>query len=206
VRDLLVATTNRGKLAEFGEMLGHERYEVRAASEVLVPMPAVIEDGRTFAENARKKAWAIAREAMCLTLADDSGLEVDALGGAPGVYSARFAGEGATDDANRAELVRRLRALGVASPLFAARFRCALCVVDPLAEPDANVVEAEGTCEGTIVLEERGSGGFGYDALFVPDGFEATFAELPSHHKHALSHRGRALAVLRVRLTELAGG
>lgn len=202
MRDLLVATTNKGKLAEFAELLGGGTFRVRSAAEVLVPMPTVIEDGHTFAANALKKARTIARESMCLTLADDSGLAVDALGGAPGVYSARFAGEGATDAANRAELVRRLRALGGEGTRFPARFRCALCVVDPLAPAGADVIEADGTCEGTILLEERGSGGFGYDALFVPEGFDRTFAELPSAEKHALSHRGRALATLGPRLAE----
>jgi XTP/dITP diphosphohydrolase len=205
VRDLLVATTNKGKLAEFAELLGGGSLRVRAAAEVLSPMPGVVEDGLTFAENALKKARTIARESMCLTLADDSGLEVDALGGAPGVYSARFAGEGATDAGNRAELVRRLRAFGGEAQRFPARFRCALCVVDPLAPEGEGVVVAEGTCEGAIVLEERGEGGFGYDALFVPEGQERTFAELPSAEKHARSHRGRALEALRPRLAELVG-
>jgi XTP/dITP diphosphohydrolase len=203
VRDLLVATTNRGKLGEFAEILGGEGLRVRSAADVLSPVPGVVEDGVTFAENALKKARTIAREAMCLTLADDSGLEVDALGGAPGVYSARFAGEGAKDADNRAELVRRLRALG-SGERFPARFRCALCVVDPLAAAGEDVFTAEGTCEGVIVLEERGDGGFGYDALFVPEGSNRTFAELPSVDKHAMSHRGRAIEALRARLAELA--
>jgi XTP/dITP diphosphohydrolase len=205
MRDLLVATTNKGKLAEFAEILGNgSGFRVRSAAEVLVPVPTVIEDGATFAANALKKARTIAREAMCLTLGDDSGLEVDALGGAPGVYSARFAGEGVTDAANRAELVRRLRALGGSETRFPARFRCALSVVDPLAPEGAGVIEAEGACEGSIVLDERGAGGFGYDALFVPEGFDRTFAELASSEKHALSHRARALAALGPKLAERA--
>lgn len=203
MRDLLVATTNKGKLGEFAELLGGGGLRVRSAAAVLSPVPCVVEDGLTFADNAEKKARAIAREAMCLTLADDSGLEVDALGGAPGVYSARFAGEGAKDADNRAELVRRLRALG-SDERFPARFRCALCVIDPLATGGDTAITAEGTCEGVIVLDERGEGGFGYDALFVPEGSDRTFAELPSADKHAMSHRGRAIEALRVRLMELA--
>jgi XTP/dITP diphosphohydrolase len=195
MRDLLVATTNKGKLREFAEIISGDRFRVRSAADVLSPVPFVVEDGVTFAENARKKASAIARESMCLTLADDSGLEVDALGGAPGVYSARFSGEGATDASNRAELVRRLRSLG-SEGRFAARFRCALCLVDPFASGPNGLVEVDGTCEGVVVLEERGTEGFGYDALFIPEGYDKTFAELPGTVKHSLSHRGRALAVL----------
>jgi XTP/dITP diphosphohydrolase len=206
MRDLLVATSNKGKLAEFAELLGDSGFRVRSASEVLTPVPNVVEDGLTFAENAYKKAFAIARESMCLTLADDSGLEVDALAGAPGVYSARFAGEGASDAANRAELLRRLRSGRHGREPFSARFRCALCVIDPLAAGEARVLTADGTCEGTLVLEERGASGFGYDALFVPAGFTQTFGELPSHEKHRLSHRGRAIEALRPRLAELGAG
>jgi XTP/dITP diphosphohydrolase len=200
VRDLLIATTNKGKLAEFAELFGRDRFRVRAAAEVLVPMPAVIEDGTTFAENARKKAQAIARESMCLTLADDSGLEVDALGGAPGVYSARFAGEGATDAQNREHLVARLLALETNAVRFPARFRCALCLVDPLAAGGSTLVEVDGACEGSVILEERGTSGFGYDVLFMPEGYNKTFGELPSEVKHTMSHRGRALAALLERL------
>jgi len=195
MRDLLVATTNKGKLREFAEIIAADRFRVRSAADVLSPVPVIVEDGVTFAENARKKANAIARESMCLTLADDSGLEVDALGGAPGVYSARFSGEGATDASNRAELVRRLRSLG-GEGRFSARFRCALCLVDPFASGAGGLIEVDGTCEGVVLLEERGTEGFGYDALFIPEGYDKTFAELPSTVKHALSHRGRALAVL----------
>lgn len=198
MRDLLIATTNKGKLAEFTDLFGRDRFRVRAAAEVLVPMPVVTEDGVTFAENARKKAVSIARESFCLTLADDSGLEVDALAGAPGVYSARFFGEGATDAQNRAHLVARLLALETDAVRFPARFRCALSLVDPLA--DGAAIEVEGTCEGSVILEERGTSGFGYDVLFMPEGYNKTFGELPREVKHATSHRGRAMAALLTRL------
>jgi XTP/dITP diphosphohydrolase len=198
VRDLLIATANKGKLAEFTELFGRGRFRVRAAAEVLAPMPVVVEDGVNFAENARKKAQCIARESLCLTLADDSGLEVDALGGAPGVYSARFAGEGATDAQNRAQLVARLLSLQTDAVRFPARFRCALALIDPLS--DGAVIEVDGTCEGSVILEERGASGFGYDVLFMPEGYMKTFGELPSETKHTLSHRGRAMAVLLARL------
>jgi non-canonical purine NTP pyrophosphatase (RdgB/HAM1 family) len=196
MRDLLIATTNKGKLAEFTELFGHDRFRVRAAAEVLVPMPVVIEDGTTFAENARKKAHSIARESLCLTLADDSGLEVDALSGAPGVYSARFAGEGATDAQNREHLVARLLALQTEAVRFPARFRCALCLIDPLAEGGATMLEVDGVCEGSVILEERGTSGFGYDVLFMPEGYNKTFGELPSDVKHTMSHRGHAMTAL----------
>ncbi len=205
MRDLLIATTNKGKLREFAELLPRDGYRVRAGSEVLSPMPVIVEDGVTFADNARKKAQAIARESMCLTLADDSGLEVDALGGAPGVYSARFAGEGASDAANRTELISRLRSLGTEQLRFSARFRCALCLFDPLASDDGRIMEVDGVCEGSVVLDERGSGGFGYDALFVPHGHDKTFGELSSEVKHALSHRGRALSLIVASLAARAG-
>ena len=204
MRDLLVATTNKHKLREFAEIISRDRYRVRSASDVLAPVPVVVEDGVTFAENAHKKAAAIARESMCLTIADDSGLEVDALRGAPGVYSARFSGEGATDASNRAELVRRLRSLG-GERRFLARFRCALCLVDPFASGPGGLIEVDGTCEGVVVLEERGTEGFGYDALFIPEGYDKTFAELPAAVKHTLSHRGRALAALLARLSSTPG-
>ena len=196
MRDLLVATTNAGKLGELSALLPTGHFRVRAARDVLDPLPTVVEDGTSFAENARKKAEAIARESLCLTLADDSGLEVDALGGAPGVHSARFSGADATDAENRAELIARLRALGVAGQPFSARFRCALCLLDPLARVDGRLIEVEGVCPGTVILEPRGNAGFGYDALFVPAGSRQTFAEVSPAEKHARSHRGTAIAAL----------
>ena len=114
------------------------------------------------------------------------------------MYSARFAGEGATDAQNRAHLVARLLALQTDALRFPARFRCALSLIDPLV--DGAAIEVDGTCEGSVSLEERGTSGFGYDVLFMPEGFDVTFGELPSGTKHTLSHRGRAMAVLLARL------
>jgi XTP/dITP diphosphohydrolase len=157
-----------------------------------------VERGATFAEIATAKAAAIARATMALTLADDSGLEVDALEGRPGVRSARFAHERATDAENNAALLAALEALGepTSEGRFRARFRCVLALVDPFTaggEPQL----VEGSCEGTLTRTPRGSGGFGYDPLFVVDGTGKTMAELTPTEKNVLSHRSRALAALR---------
>jgi XTP/dITP diphosphohydrolase len=164
----------------------------------------VEEDGRTFTENARRKAdgWAAAlasgfRSAPTddgWVLADDSGLEVEALGGAPGIHSARYAGIDATDADNRRKLVTELRALGLdQSP---ARFVCALCLRSPAGE----VTAVEGVCDGRIILQERGESGFGYDPLFIPAGYDQTFGELGAEVKDRLSHRGVAVRELCARL------
>jgi XTP/dITP diphosphohydrolase len=199
---LVVATSNRGKLGELKTLLADLPLEVRAASEVLPEPPRVVEDGATFAENAIKKAVAVSLATMSLTLADDSGLEVDALDGRPGVRSARFAHDRATDAENNAAL---LAALGAFDPGesrlphdkgLRARFRCVLALVDPFSsggEPQTAI----GVCEGTITRTPRGSGGFGYDPLFVVDGSDRTMAELGDDEKNRISHRARALAALR---------
>jgi XTP/dITP diphosphohydrolase len=198
---LVVATHNRGKLRELRALLAGLPIEVRAMDEVLPEELHVIEDGATFAENALKKANAVAAATMMLTLADDSGLEVDALDGRPGVYSARFAHERATDAENNVALLAALDALRTPSDLRA-RFRCVLAVVDPYQDGGRPLV-VEGTCEGTITRTPRGSGGFGYDPLFVVEGTDRTLAEHSDEEKNAISHRARALAALRPALEEL---
>jgi XTP/dITP diphosphohydrolase len=195
---LVVATGNRGKLEELRALLSGLPIEVRSVAEMLKEPPVVVEDGQTFAENAMKKARTVAHATMMLTLADDSGLEVDALGGRPGVRSARFAHERATDAENNAALLAALDALGdpPSPPGFRARFRCVLALVDPYTNGgEARMVE--GTCEGTITRAPRGSGGFGYDPLFVVEGTEKTMAELREEEKNRISHRARAFAALR---------
>lgn len=196
---LVVATSNRGKLEELKALLAGLPLVVRPVSEVLPEPPRVIEDGATFTENAVKKARAVSLATMSLTLADDSGLEVDLLEGRPGVKSARFAHDRATDAENNAAL---LAALGAFEPGDAhdkglrARFRCVLALVDPFTfggQPQT----VEGVCEGTITRAPRGSGGFGYDPLFVVDGSDRTMAELTDEEKNRVSHRARALAALR---------
>ena len=198
---LVVATGNRGKVEELRSLLTGLPVEVRAVGEVMREPPVVVERGATFAENATAKALAISRATMALTLADDSGLEVDALDGRPGVRSARFAHERATDAENNAALLAALEALGEPAPgvptgHFSGRFRCVLALIDPFTGGGEPTL-VEGSCEGAITRTPRGSGGFGYDPLFVVDGTGKTMAELTPTEKNALSHRGRAFAALR---------
>jgi XTP/dITP diphosphohydrolase len=183
MRQLLIATNNPGKVRELRELL------VGLPVPLVMPRDlgldaAVDEIGATYAENASLKAAALARASGQITLADDSGLEVDALGGAPGLHSARYAGPGASDAERRAKLVAALR--GTPAPRLA-RFRCAIAVAAP------EVRLFEGVCEGEILLEERGLNGFGYDPLFFLPELGRTLAELPDHLKNRLSHRGRAV-------------
>ena len=156
--------------------------------------PDVAETGDTYRENAELKALAVAAAQGVPALADDSGIEVDALGGRPGVRSARYAGEGASDEQNLAELIRAIR--GVPSGGRTARYRC----IALLATPDGAIVDAEGTCEGTLITPPRGSGGFGYDPIFLPEGWDRTMAEISAEDKDRISHRGRAIRELRARL------
>ncbi len=195
---LLVATTNEGKLREYGRLLRDLpglKLESMASLSITVD---VDEDRGTFEGNARKKATEIAAAARVSCLADDSGLEVDALGGRPGVFSARYAGEGATDAANNAKLLDELR--DVPQERRTARFRCAIVVVDASGNELAAV---DGTCEGRIAGELSGEQGFGYDPLFVPDGYAQTLAELGPETKNRISHRAKAAAKLVPFLREL---
>ena len=152
----------------------------------------VIEDGATFAENARLKATVVSRQLPGLVLADDSGLEVDALGGAPGIYSARYAGKSATDERNRRKVLEEMLRLPPGSSRTA-RFRCVLA----LARQGKVLATFDGVVEGQITSGARGDGGFGYDPLFQPDGFEKTLAELLPEEKNAISHRAAAVAHLK---------
>ncbi len=190
---LVFATTNHGKLREVAEILGPLGVDVVGVAAV-VPGWTVVEDGATFAENARLKARDLARRGGLPVLADDSGLEVDALGGRPGVRSARYAGEHATDAANVVLLLDEMA--NVPDHARGAAFRCALA----LAWPDGTIVEADGRCAGTIALSPRGSGGFGYDPVFVDPASGRTFGELPAEAKNHFSHRRRALDALRLEL------
>ncbi|HZO14081.1 MAG TPA: XTP/dITP diphosphatase [Polyangiaceae bacterium] len=196
VMSIVVATSIRAKLAELRALLMKMPVDVLSAEEALGETPNVMEDGKTFEENALKKARAVAAASMMVTLADDSGLEVDALGGRPGVRSARFAGEGATDAENNAELLRRMADLD--DPHRRARFRCAIALVDPW-NPDGELV-VDGSCEGTIAHQPTGTGGFGYDPLFIVSGLERTMAELNEDEKTRVSHRAKALAAIQPRL------
>jgi XTP/dITP diphosphohydrolase len=189
--DLIVlATRNEGKVREFLTLLeGHAaRVEsLRGRPQVVLPP----ETGSTYRENAIAKARAVYDALGAPALGDDSGLEVDALGEAPGILSARYAGPLANDRANNERLLRELQ--DVPPARRTARFWCALALV----RDRDDVVLSEGVCEGRILDAPRGEGGFGYDPLFVPDGETLTFAELPWERKNAISHRARAVAALR---------
>jgi XTP/dITP diphosphohydrolase len=177
---------------------------LRAIGDVLPELPHVVEDGATFADNAIKKARAAADATGMMALADDSGLEVDALGGRPGLRSARFAHDRATDVENNAALIAALDALDESGEkaLFRARFRCVLAVVDP-GSSGMEPWTVEGVCDGAITRAPRGAGGFGYDPLFIVAGTEKTMAELELADKNRFSHRARAVAELRPRLAHL---
>jgi XTP/dITP diphosphohydrolase len=197
---IVLATSNHGKLLELRALLADLPVQLRSAAELLGAQPSIVEDGATFEENALIKARAIARATRTLALADDSGLEVDALDGRPGVRSARFAHERATDAENNAALLRELSE--VEDGARAARFRCVLALVDPWREADVHV--AQGSCEGSIARAPRGSGGFGYDPLFLVAGQNGqAMAELSEADKNRVSHRGRAMQALRAVLIEL---
>ena len=186
---VLVSTRNAHKLVEIRQILGPS-FELLDLSCVPA-LGEVQETGTTFEENAALKALAASAHFDGWVLADDSGLEVDALGGAPGVRSARFSGEGATDVTNRALLLEKLAT--VPADQRSARFRCVIA----LARGGEVLAHFSGAVEGVIIQSEQGAGGFGYDPLFVPEGFGETFAELGAETKNRLSHRGRALAGLK---------
>jgi len=195
---IAVATRNRHKIREILEICSD--WPVRWVTDG-AEWPDVQETEATYLGNALLKAHAVAGATGLPALADDSGIEADALGGQPGPRSARFAGEGATDQANLSLLVERLRATSPAGRT--ARYRC----VAALAWPDGRADWAEGVCEGRVILEPRGQGGFGYDPAFVPleedrAGGGRTMAELSTAEKHAISHRGRAFRLLRSRLRD----
>jgi len=189
-REIVIASKNKGKIREIRQI-----YADLPVSIVELPdLPEVVEDGDSFAANARKKAVEIARHTGKWALADDSGLEVDALKGAPGIHSARWSGGG--DEANNDRLIAELR--DVPAPARTARYRAVVVI----ASPDGRVVaEADGTCEGLIGFDRKGTGGFGYDPFFVIPQFGRTMAELPPETKNSISHRGEALRRLREPLT-----
>jgi XTP/dITP diphosphohydrolase len=189
-RELVIASKNKGKIREIRQI-----YSDLPVTVVELPdQPEVVEDGDSFSANARKKALEIARHTGKWALADDSGLEVDALNGAPGIYSARWSGAG--DEANNDKLLRELR--DIPPPARTARYRAVVVV----AAADGRIIaESDGSCEGLIGFERRGTGGFGYDPLFVVPQFGRTMAELSPETKHSISHRGEALRKLRGPLT-----
>jgi XTP/dITP diphosphohydrolase len=199
---LVVATANPDKAAEIAaimqEALG-DAIEILPRPE---DMPDVVEDGETLVENARLKARAVLGWTETAALADDTGLEVDALDGAPGVYSARFAGEGATYEENVAKLLAELERVGATTP---EQRRAHFKTVVLIRFPDGSELSSEGSIEGTISTEPRGTNGFGYDPVFVPDDADGrTLAEMSADEKHARSHRGWALRFLAQQLRSAA--
>ena len=196
-RQLLLGTRNPGKVKEITTILEDSGWTLTSLAEFAAVGPAT-EDHATYAENAIAKAQFYAAATGLLALADDSGLDVEALGGAPGVFSARYAGEGASDADRRQLLLSELA--NVNRGERRARFVAAVAI----AGPDGEVLSlSEGICEGTITFEPRGTSGFGYDPLFIPDGYDQTFAQLSDEIKNRISHRARALLRTREFLTSL---
>lgn len=189
MKQIVLATKNKGKIKEFRELFKLMGIEVLSADEVS-HVPEVEEDGETFVENAIKKAETISQTLGMPALADDSGLEVDALQGQPGVLSARFAGFQATDEENNRKLIRMLEF--IPPEKRTARFKCVLA----LAIPGQKTITAEGVCEGLILSEPEGNGGFGYDPYFYVPQRKQTMAQLPPSEKNKISHRGQALLKL----------
>ena len=183
--ELVLASGNKGKLAEFQRLLDGMDIQVKSMKD-FPEIGEIVEDGATFAENALIKARAVCKAAGKPAMADDSGLMVDALDGAPGIFSARFAGEQRSDADNNAKVLQLLE--HVADENRTARFFCAIAIV----LPDGREYTVEGTCEGTILRELQGEGGFGYDPLFYVADLGKTFAQLTMEEKNSISHRGNA--------------
>ena len=184
----VIATNNPGKLQEVSDILKESGHEAISLKEL--KMDAEVEEtGKTFAENALLKARAIAKMSGFPTIADDSGLMVEALGGEPGIYSARYCGVHGDDDANNEKLLKKMKG----QTNRRAKFVCAVCAVFP----DGAVLEAEGECPGEILYERQGGGGFGYDPLFYVPEFEKTFAQMNKEEKNRISHRRKALDQLK---------
>jgi len=200
VIELVVATRNRHKTREIQPILGRE-FRVRdlgAHPEV----SEIRESGTSFEENAKLKALAASKQLPALVIAEDSGLEVDALGGAPGIYSARYAGANATDTDKIDKLLRELGRVRATEDGRRARFRCVVA----LARNGNLLGTFEGTAEGSIADEARGDSGFGYDPIFIPEGLKQTFGELPTEVKNTISHRAKAVRALADRLRRLEFG
>ncbi len=187
-RPLILATRNEGKVSEFQELLSGFEIQIKSLKD-FGPIPPVEEDGKTFEDNAYKKAYFTAKVLGFPTFADDSGLTVEALGGVPGVHSARYAGEGATDEGNNLKLLEAMK--GVANRK--ATFNCVIAI----AVPSGPALTYEGLCHGEIAHELKGKNGFGYDPIFYYPPLKKTFAQLSAEEKNQVSHRGKAMAELR---------
>lgn len=193
--DIVISTGNAHKLEEIGVILKDLDYNIHSLKDVNLDNLDIEENGKTFEHNALIKARTVAKLTNMITISDDSGLEVDAIGKKPGIYSARYAGENATDEENREKLLKALKNTPISHRT--GRFVCCIAVVFP----DGKEFVVRGTCEGTIAFEEKGKNGFGYDSLFIVDKYNKTFAELPSTVKNAISHRARALDLMKEELS-----
>ncbi len=193
-RPLVLATKNRGKISEFKDLFRDFDLEVKSLND-FGPIPPVIEDGETFEDNAVKKAQFTAKVLGFPAIADDSGLIVKALGGEPGVFSARYAGEGTTDEANNIKLLGAMKGIEQREAAF-------ICIL-AIAVPRGPALIYEGTCEGLITEEIRGRQGFGYDPLFYYPPLNKTFAQMSAAEKNSVSHRGRAIGELRGELDKV---
>jgi XTP/dITP diphosphohydrolase len=193
---LIVATKNKGKIVEIKQVLSGMPFEIISMVEAGIDID-VVEDGTTFEENSLKKALEICKVSNSIVMADDSGLEVDFLNGAPGMYSARFAGPDASDEDKNNKIMTLMK--DVPFEKRTARFVCAIAV----AFPDGRSFAVRGTCEGFIDFECKGNNGFGYDPLFFLQQYNRTMAEIGADVKNKISHRANALAQMQVKLTEL---
>jgi len=197
--ELLVATRNHGKVREIRKALRGRGFRIRSLRD-FEDVPDVEEDGRTFGENALKKARFYWKFFNLLTVSDDSGLVVDSLNGRPGIYSARFAGEKATDQENNQKLLSLMENVPISKR--GARFQCAIAIVSPLGKEEV----VEGECRGKIGFKEVGKKGFGYDPLFILPQLKKTVAQLTLEEKNRVSHRGKALKKLKRVIGKFVGG
>ncbi len=197
MKQAVLATKNKGKIKELKDLLKDFNLEIISLDKFSDKIGKIIEDGQSFFENAMKKAKTVAEKTGLLAIADDSGLEVDALKGRPGIYSARFAGENASDEENNQKLLEELK--NIPEEKRTARFKCVIVAY----KPDGTWISVEGTCEGKITFAPRGNYGFGYDPIFQPKGYDKTMAELTSEEKNKISHRGNALRKLKEKISEL---
>lgn len=197
MKQIIIATKNRGKVADFETLFNPLGYEVKTLLDV-APTMDIEETGTTFEENAILKAETLAEKLQQIVIADDSGLEVDALGGAPGVYSARYAGDH-NDEANIVKVLSKLNA--VPQPERTARFVCVIAV----AVPNEATTTVRGTCEGEITMEKVGDNGFGYDPIFYVPHLQRTMAQLTAEEKAAISHRGNAIRKLAKNMPNIEG-
>ncbi|HEX2148949.1 MAG TPA: RdgB/HAM1 family non-canonical purine NTP pyrophosphatase [Actinomycetota bacterium] len=198
--EIVLATANKGKIAEIVEIMAGLPVTF-VTKDQMPPWPEIVESGDTYVENALIKARALVEFSGVAAIADDSGIEIDALDGAPGVRSARFSGPDATDEQNNERMRELLK--DVPAEKRTARYRC----VAVLVTPEGTTIDAEGTCEGRIAMAPEGDNGFGYDPWFIPaeqpEGQELTFGRLPLEYKHGISHRGKALRELAAKMADL---